>query len=239
MRFGGFITVFTITLAAGLTGCTGEHARNYSLQNQWLANNYPDRLFHLNQIDTAQPYFREDVIAGQIQLGMTIDEVLIATDTTPFGPKRYRGKFWCDKQPVGRCENDCQNCEGILFLGNDLAWFSGHTQPPTVVNIASETSNDSIFATAPTDQSLIAEALYRDQIINGMSLYQVDLVLATTAAHAAYFCDESESPTTSNCTASCHFCKIVIYPRTPGDLTKAIFLQTVAGEQRVIRIETY
>lgn len=155
MRFQRFIATFiipiVITFTSGLVGCTA-HSQNYSLQNQWLANNYPDRAAHLDQTTATQPYFRDAVIAGQIQLGMTVDEVLIATDTMPFGPKRYKGKFWCNNKVVRHCDVNCELCDGIIFLKDRIVWFNGQFQHPTVVYIDYPLHQESIFLTAPEEK---------------------------------------------------------------------------------------
>lgn len=239
MRFSGFIAVFMVTIAPGLIGCTAVHNQSYSLQNQWLASNYPDRASHLNHIDTSQPYFREDVIAGHIQLGMTIDEVLIATDTTPYGPKRYKGKFWCNNQTVDHCDVSCQSCEGMIILKDQLVWFSGHFQPPTVVDMDQQPRHESIFNSSLSQKFQIAEALYRNEIIQGMSFSDVNRVLGSVTSETSYFCDNghTQAQVTHTCDASCNICKIEIHPQSPATITKVIFLEPYLGEHRVIRIE--
>jgi hypothetical protein len=237
MRFSGFIGVFLVAMALGLIGCSSVHSQNYSQQNQWLATNYPDRASHLNQIATAQPYFRDDVIAGQIQLGMTIDEVLIASDTTPFGPKRYKGKFWCENVSVDRCDNTCQNCEGMIFLNDRLVWFSGHFQPPTVVDVDDQLRQNSIFTSPPSAKFQIAEALYRNEIIIGMSLTDVGRVLNSLTHEATFSCDNTQTHIPSTCDPACNLCKIEISPKSPDSSAIVIFLQPVLGEYRIFRIE--
>ncbi|WP_455211222.1 hypothetical protein [Kaarinaea lacus] len=237
MRSSGFIAIFMFTIAPGLIGCTIVHNQNYSQQNQWLASNYPDRASHLNQISSAQPYFRDDVIAGQVQLGMTVDEVLIATDTTPFGPKRYKGKFWCDNKTVDRCDANCQRCDGMIFFQNQLIWFRGHDQPPTVVDMDQPTHHKSIFASAPSKKFQIAEALYRNEIIPGMSFSDVNRVLSSIPSKARYFCDNNQAQALATCDASCAICKIKIPAQNANAFSQVIFLEPYLGEHRVIRIE--
>jgi hypothetical protein len=237
MRFRGFVAVIMVTFVTVLIGCSHVHSQNYSLQNQWLASNYPNRAAHLEQISTAQPYFRDDVIAGQIQLGMTVDEVLIATDTAPYGPRRYKAKFWCNKKIVQRCDPHCERCEGVIFLKDQLVWFNGHQQPPIVVDMAHQSRRESIFTSAPSEKFRIAEALYRNEIVKGMSFTDVTNVLASVTSEVTYFCDNIRAQSPSICDASCAICKIKIHPHKSNAHAKVIFLQPSLGEHRVTRIE--
>ncbi|KPJ90319.1 MAG: hypothetical protein AMJ53_13910 [Gammaproteobacteria bacterium SG8_11] len=237
MRFSGFIAVLLVTIAPGLIGCTPVHTQSYALQNQWLDSNYPDRASHLNKISTAQPYFRDDVIAGHIQLGMTVDEVLIATDTTPYGPKRYIGKFWCNNQTVDRCATTCRSCEGMLILKDQLVWFSGHSQPPTVINIEQRSRQESIFSSAPSQQFQIAQALYRNEIIQGMSFTDVSRVINSYTTKPQVFCDNDSAHISPTCDTSCKICRIEILSQSSNTVTKVIVLEPYLGQHRVTRIE--
>lgn len=149
MRLSHFNTVFLSVLVAatatGLLGCTGTASERRALRNQWLASNYPNRAAHLDKLPSAQPFFRDAVIAGQIQVGMTVEEVLIATNTAPYGPKRYQGNFWCNDQVVTRCAADCRLCQGVIFIKDQLLWFSGEYQPPTVTTVDNAAQRESIF----------------------------------------------------------------------------------------------
>ena len=242
MQFRGFISVFMISIAFGLISCTPVHTPSYALQNQWLANNYPDRASHLNKISTAQPYFRDDVISEHIELGMTVDEVLIASDTTPYGPKRYKGKFWCDNHTVDRCDSTCQNCEGMIILNDQLVWFSGQNKLPTAMNIDQRSRQDSIFTTTPSQQFQIAEALYRNEIIQGMSFTDVSRVITSYPSKPHVFCDNDSaqlSPLSPSCDASCKTCRVEIPSQSPNASTKVIFLEPYLGQHRVTRIEQW
>lgn len=115
-------------------------------QNRWLQRNYPDRATQFNKLPNAQAFFKEDVLAGNIQFGMNVEEVLIASSTYPYGPRRYQGKFWCDKKAVDRCQSDCHICEGMLFLKNQLIFFSGISNPPVVTDIYNNHSNPALFS---------------------------------------------------------------------------------------------
>jgi hypothetical protein len=243
MRFSGLIAVIMVTISLGLIGCNHGISQNYSLKNQWLANNYPDRTAHLNQISTVQLYFRDDVIAGQIQLGMTVDEVLIATDTAPFGPKHYKGKFWCNDKIVQRCDAQCVRCEGMVFLKDQLVWFYGHYQPPghyqvpTVVEIAPQAGQVSIFNTAPPEMFRIADALYRDEIVIGMSFSDVIRILRSVPSEAMYYCDNEQAKIASICDTSCAVCKIEIPPDESHAIANSILLQPYLGDLKVTHIK--
>jgi hypothetical protein len=211
---------------------------NSSRQDQWLARNYPDRATHLEALPasqhTASDFYRDNIIAGQVQLGMTLDEVLIAADTAPYGPKPYKGKFWCDQQPVPRCEPGCQACDGLIFLDDQVIWFNGESHSPTVVQL-DRSRRQSVFATAPPASFKIAHALYHNEIIQGMSLPQVTRVLGTLPETAAYFCDNLPAQSPFTCQPPCTICRIEI--RENGVPAQTIFLKQALGEYRVVRIE--
>jgi len=182
-------------------------------------------------------YIRDDVIAGHIQLGMTVDEVLIATDTTPYGPKRYIGKFWCNNQTVDRCATTCRSCEGMLILKDQLVWFSGHSQPPTVINIEQRSRQESIFSSAPSQQFQIAQALYRNEIIQGMSFTDVSRVINSYTTKPQVFCDNDSAHISPTCDTSCKICRIEILSQSSNTVTKVIVLEPYLGQHRVTRIE--
>ncbi|MCG6968856.1 MAG: hypothetical protein PVF34_13420 [Gammaproteobacteria bacterium] len=216
---------------------------DYSRQNQWLARNYPDRAAHFDRLPAdhaSSPAsvhnnnFRDDIIAGQVRLGMTVDEVLIAADTTPYGPKPYKGKFWCNNQAVSHCDANCQACEGLIFLQDQVVWFSGNFQAPTVVHL-DHSRQQSIFTATPPVKIRIAEALYRNEIIQGMSMHQVNRILVEQSVSAHYYCDSTPLQFPMYCQTDCTVCKIEISDNgSPG---QTVFLKQDLGEYRVVRVE--
>jgi len=106
-----------------------------------------------------------------------------------------------------------------------------------VVDMDHISHQQSIFASAPSQKYHIAEALYRNEIITGMSLNDVTLVLSSLSAAATYFCEDNHGQPPSICDASCEICKIQIHPQHSGTVHKVIVLKPHLGEQRVVRIE--
>jgi len=211
---------------------------NHSQQNQWLKHNYPNRAAYFDQLPTKHAYFRDDVLAGQIQLGMTIEEVLIATGTEPYGPKSFKGKFWCGNLETPRCSVDCAACDGLVFLGNQLLFFSGRSQPPTVTDIDEQSRPASIFNSASHSlRYKIAEALYKNEIVKGMSLDQVHHVISTEKTEPRYYCNNHPLQSPTICSLSCKTCRIETDPaRTPRQTGRIIYLESRGGELRVVGI---
>lgn len=147
MRFTLLKLICLITFAYLTGGCSNTDT--IEAQNRWLERNYPDRAAQFDKLPNAQTFFKEDVLAGNIQFGMYVDEVLIASSTAPYGPKRYQGKFWCDNDPVNRCDNNCNRCDGIVLLKNRLIFFRGISQTPVVIDIYDnydDNSEQSLFS---------------------------------------------------------------------------------------------
>lgn len=225
-----------LIIPLGLISCSTTN--EYSRQDQWLARNYPDRAAHLDGLPASQhtpsDVYRDNIVAGQVQLGMTLDEVLIAADTAPYGPKPYKGKFWCDQQPVSRCDPGCQACDGVIFLDDQVVWFNGEPHAPTVVHM-DQSRRQSIFASSPPANFQIAQALYHNEIVQGMSLSQVNRVLGALPAVATYYCDSLPAHPPSTCQSACTTCKIEISEN--GIPAQTIFLKQDMEEYRVVRVE--
>jgi len=235
MQYRGICAIGLLMIVCGLLGCSAEN--DFSRQNRWLEANYPDRADHLQRLPDTQALVRDAVLAGQVELGMRLDEVLIASDTTPYGPKAYKGKFWCNGQVVPRCDADCSRCDGIVLLADKVARFSGASQPPTVSELNNAATADSIFTPTPSMQLRIAEALYRDEIITGMSLRDVSLVLGSLSSQVSYYCDNTPAGSVAHCSTACNNCRIELGNSANPTLVKTIFFEQALGEQRVSRVD--
>ena len=136
-----------------------------------------------------------------------------------------------------RCGADCSHCEGIVLLADKVVRFSGVSQPPTVSEWNSATVGDSVFTPVPSAQFRIAEALYHDEIVTGMSLRDVNLVLGTLSSQASYYCDNTPAGSVTRCNTTCNNCRIEVGDSANSILVKTIFFEQALGEQRVSRVE--
>lgn len=248
-----YFVAFIVAFDFALSGCSGlntNQTRSPNLsrqdqnlsskrapQNLWLERNYPSRAAYFDNLPTKQSYFREDVLAGLIQLGMRVDEVLIATGTEPYGPKSYKGKFWCDNHAVAQCNTACNHCDGILFVAGRLVVFSGNSQLPTAINIDDYSASGSIFTNSThSTKHRIAEALYRNEVTAGMSLAQVRRVLIESNTATTYYCNNYPLPAKAACTPSCSTCTIETrHAQGPSEFPKTIYLEIRDGELQVTR----
>lgn len=222
-------------MACFISACASPD--DYHAQNRWLQQNFPDRAQQLDNTNNSHNYFREDVLAGHVQLGMYIDEVLIATDTAPYGPKRFKGRFWCDNQLVNRCNKNCDRCDGIVFSKKDLLVFSGRHQEPVVVDIQSISDNSSIFH-IKSAKFTIAEALYNNRIVTGMSANEVERVLHNTDKQVTYICDNNHIIDKQSCRKYCTLCKILTtHDLNNSRMVKTIYLGGDTAAKTVTKIE--
>jgi hypothetical protein len=219
LRFDFFTGFLQVSLTLALCGCAGVTDRGPPMANlatqpqdpafyphlsqsppsqtQWLKRNFPDHEAYFDALPAARAFFRNDVLAGRVKRGMSVDEALITLGIQPYGPKSYKGKFWCDNQRVTHCNSKCNTCNAILIADNRVIFFSGNHQAPTVKDIDENSGSNSIFQTrSHTQRHRLAEALYRNKIVIGMSLHDMRRILgaANAAAQSRYSCDNHLFP---------------------------------------------
>ncbi len=112
-----------LSLINTLSGCATDNT--YAQQQTWLEQNYPDRLRSVKQLSYPSDQFQQQIIAGEIVSGMYIDQVLIATDSLPYGPRPVTKIFWCGEQAVAECDRSCGICNGIILTQKLAILLSG------------------------------------------------------------------------------------------------------------------
>lgn len=117
---------------------------DYAAKQKWVEINFPDRAKFLQNLPGDHTHFQQQVIAGLIDRGMSYEEVLIATDTSPFGPKKNNTLYWCNDLLANQCDNKCVVCASVLILKKSVVLLKGMQNQLAVVTISKKQKNDTI-----------------------------------------------------------------------------------------------
>lgn len=234
---GLLINFFFSILGSCLVSACSTVADEQQAKNQWLQRNLPDREQHIKILKNTNSEYTQYILQGEIVRGMSLEETLISSNTSPYGPKLYKGRFWCDNKPVSRCASHCATCEGFILTNKEVVYFSGIKKAPEVIRTHARHTNSSMFANN-SKQYIIAQALYNNEIVMGMSLAQANRVLQTLNSINSYYCNDRSITSANQCQSSCVTCKIrVSPPHETHSPANTIFLEDNYGLLTVTRIE--
>jgi hypothetical protein len=126
-----------------VSGCTTT-PNEFAAKQKWIEINFPDREKFLQQLPGDHTFFHHQVMAGQIVKGMSYEEALIATDTSPFGPKKNNTLFWCNDLLANNCDSKCLACASVLILKKSVVLLKGMTSQLAVVIVRKKERSDTI-----------------------------------------------------------------------------------------------
>ena len=240
-RYTPFFTVFL--LCALLLACSSqEKLSEHAQKDAWLKKSYTaapssTKLSKLVNIPDS-PRFREEILQGKVQRGMTLDESLASIRATPYGTLDQKSAFWCDATPVPQCHNRCTTCEALLFGENQIVMLKGFGHQLTVTDFYPKRFAD---FRAGVDSSALhfSQQIYQRRIVPGMSAGIVQMLINLDGYRADYFCDGQTTPRVESCLGSCNRCSVSLTPRSLSANKTTVHLETLGTSQSVTRVDSH
>ena len=241
-------TLFTLLyilapLSVLLSACASEEPRSeFEKKDDWLKKSYtatpanakPSQLVNLPD----SPRFRDSIIQGKIQNGMTLLEALATIRARPYGTLDQKSAFWCDGAQVPQCSNRCNNCEAMLFGQNQIVMLKGFANQPNVTDFYPKRFSDFRAGVDPSAFHF-AQQIYQREIVPGMSAGIVQMLINLDGYQADYFCDGLATPTVESCLGRCNRCSVRLTPRSFSAGKSTVHLETLGTQQSVTRIDRH
>jgi len=211
-----------LTLIHHIGACTGDvDIRQQKItEDRWLEKNYPDKPYASPEQAALPTEYYNDVIAGNVVVGMSLLETRVATKTDPHGSHKYPTFHWCDGLSVNACHDNCGICAAVLLTDKTQYYLKGKGNNPTVVQQRPRQQEDTAHYFASKSYSVI-NAIFLNKIVTGMDVTDFARIRLLPTAKQQYYCNNRRIY--NNCLGDCGDCIIkVLTPR--GD---KVHVQTV------------
>lgn len=181
------------------------------------------------------PRFRNAILSGQVQRGMSLDETQATLRAKPYGTRDRSTVYWCEQQPVSECTSQCVKCEAYVFGDHHVVMLEGFGRQVTVTDFYPQ-GFANFRATVDPSARRFAQSLYERKIVPGMSAGLVQMLVNLQGYTAEYFCDAAAQGSSESCLGRCNECRVEITPRSDAEKQLIIRLETHAGQQSVSEI---
>jgi len=155
-------------------------------------------------------YYNE-IVAGEVVVGMNLLEAMIATKTFPHGPNRYNTVYWCNGQIVDRCNETCQQCAATLLTPKYSHYLQGKGDNLIVVKSLERHMEDDVYS-FKTKPYPVVNALFLNRIVTGMSIDDFNRIEQLPQTKIQYYCKNQR--VFQSCLLDCSDCTVkLIAPR--------------------------
>jgi len=217
LRPNSLLLLMLITLICQISACSNgiDIRKQKAAQDSWLEKNFPDEKHEPPEQAALQTEFYNDVIEGNVVVGMNLLETMVATKTQPHGNNKYTPIFWCDGQPINACHNDCHMCAAVLITDKINYYLKGKGTNPRVVQQLPKQAEDTAQNFKSKSFSVI-NALFLNNIVAGMNVADFNRIRLLPTAKQQYYCNNRRIY--DSCLGNCGDCIIrILTPR--GDKT--------------------
>lgn len=162
-----------------------------------------------------RPAFKTDyyneIIAGEVVVGMNLLEAKLATKTFPHGPNRYNTVYWCDSKVVDSCNENCQQCAATLLAPKYTHYLQGKGDKLIVVKSLPRHEADSVYSLKSKPYPVV-NGLFLNRIVTGMTIHDFNRIQQLPDTKIQYFCKEQR--VFKSCLLDCSDCTLkLIAPR--------------------------
>jgi len=190
---------------------------NFDTKTQWLANSYPDHAKNIEQIN-ADPRFRQDILDGVVSKEMSLAEVLVAREVSPYGPHPAEKVFWCQDQVVNACTPECNDCRAMLVLKHHIHLFESGNRGLQLVTSFNNDKWPPHLAYIPSSYTA-AKHILHNEYARGMRLDDISQVATPPASKFRYYCGaQNRGRSDIPCASNCVNCRVEIH--IPRDRNK-------------------
>lgn len=208
-RFSGWIVASAICFL--LTACVlAPPQSEFDAKTQWLESNFPSRAKNIEQIN-ADPRFKQDILDGVASKDMSLAEVLVAREVSPYGPHPAEKVFWCSNNVVKACSAECSDCRAMLVLKHHIHLFETGARGLQLVASYNNDKWPPHLAYLPSSYSA-AKHILRNEYARGMRLDDIAQVSTPPASKIQYYCGGANRGRIDiPCATNCPTCRVEIH----------------------------
>ena len=200
-------------LLAVIAGCntTNSLYEEKLKKDEYLKHSYPGKAPEARETPAIKTEYYNEVLAGEVVIGMNLVETKTATKTYPYGPNRYNTVYWCDKKTVERCNASCKHCTSVLLTDKHAHLLQGKGDNLFVVKSLPRQSQDTV-ATLKGKSFDVVNALFLNKIVPGMTVNDFKRIRQLPGSKTEYYCKNQR--VFQSCLLDCSDCTLkIISPR--------------------------
>ena len=205
--------LFYIVAAITLIACNSANTiyQEKQQQDEYLQRNYPDKKPASEEKPALKTDYYQEIMAGEVVVGMSLQEAMIATKTYPHGPNRFNTVFWCNEQKVDTCDAICSKCAGTLVTPTQLYFLEGKQDKLSVVKSIPRRVDDTV-AKLQRKPFKVVNALFLNQAVPGMTIKDFQRLEQLPDAKTQFYCKSQR--VFQSCLLDCGECTVkIITPR--------------------------
>ncbi|HEY5604142.1 MAG TPA: hypothetical protein VIM41_13630 [Gammaproteobacteria bacterium] len=207
------VGLVTVALAALLAACntTNPVHEEKLQQDEFLERNFRAEPPDEKEKPALKTEFYNEIQAGEVVVGMSLLEALVATRTYPHGPNRYNMVYWCAGQMVDSCNATCAQCSATLLTPRYTHYLQGKGDTLAVVKSLTRHAQDNI-ANLRAKPYPVVNALFLNRIVPGMGIEDFQRIEQLPHTKTQYYCKDQR--VFQSCLLSCSDCTLkLIAPR--------------------------
>lgn len=177
-------------------------------QDEWLAQNYPNRTFNkARETPAVRTQYYDAIKSGSVMVGMNLAETQTALKMKPYGDRPMQAVFWCNGASTAQCQADCPVCASVMFAATHIIYLQGRGDQPEAVKILAKQESDTMdsFRERPFN---VVDALFVNKVVPGMSVADFERIEFPAHATREYYCYRQR--VFQSCLRSCGDCKVEI-----------------------------
>lgn len=208
-----FSKITILILVALLAACnTTNSVYEEKLQkDKFLEKNFSAKEPVAREKPALKTHYYDEIVAGEVVVGMNLLEAMVATKTFPHGPNRYNTVYWCDGQAVDLCNETCQQCAATLLTPKYTHYMQGKGDKLIVVKSLKRHIEDDVYS-LKTKPYPVVNALFLNHVVTGMSIKDFNRIEQLPDTKIQYYCKDQRVFT--SCLLNCSDCTLkLIAPR--------------------------
>jgi len=212
-----YIAASIVLIGCSATNTTYEEKQK---QDEYLKRNYPDKKSESREQPAISTSYYQEIMDGQVVVGMNLTEALLASKTYPHGANRFNTLFWCNERLISACDASCKQCSGILLTAKQMHLLEGKQDALSVVKSIPRHRDDTI-ATLQHKPFQVINALFLNEVVPGMTVTDFQRVAQLPDSRTEFYCKSQR--VFQSCLFDCGECTIKII--TPNN--KQYYIQTI------------